>query len=297
MNKFAIVCDGACDLNDAYIKEKNITRIPFYVSYDSEHYFKEAEEIAVRDMYDKMVANPEVQPKTSMPGVQDYVDAISPYIKEGIPVLCITYTSKMSGSLQSALSARDVIEDEYENAHLVVMDSAQATVTEGLFINQAVKLMEAGYTLEEAEKKLLSVRDTGRIFFTVGNLSYLQRGGRIGKAAALAGGLLNLKPMIIFKEGEIFSGGITRSRQKSMAKTIELLNSHVKESGLDLDDYEFSIGFGYDPEEGEKLKDMLQKYLTDNGSKALVKIYQIGATIAVHTGPYAIGFGMIKAVL
>ena len=103
---FHIISDGSCDLPGDLVQEKNITVVPFYVSFDDEHYFKENEEIGIRDFYQQMVDKKGVYPKSSMPSIQDYEEAFLPFAKQGIPIICICITTKFSGSMQSALNAR-----------------------------------------------------------------------------------------------------------------------------------------------------------------------------------------------
>ena len=107
--QFQIISDSSCDLPPELAREKNIRVVPFYVSFDDKTYLKEVEEVGVREFYQRMVDNPGVYPKSSLPGIQDYYDAFEPYVKEGIPVFCICITTKFSGSMQSALSARGLI--------------------------------------------------------------------------------------------------------------------------------------------------------------------------------------------
>lgn len=128
------------------------------------------------------------------------------------------------------------------------------------------------------------------------DLEYLIHGGRIGKAIGLAGSILKLQPMIVFKDGELEAAGVCRNRTKATKKIIDLLDSHVREGNLNPGDYDFSIGFGYDPKEGQALKIMVDTWLKSNGAEASVEVYQIGATIGVHNGPYPLGLGMIKKV-
>ena len=139
------------------------------------------------------------------------------------------------------------------------------------------------------------IKSTGRIFFTIGNMEYLKHGGRIGKLAGLAGSVLGIKPLITLKEGEIFSSGITRSRKKSLVKVLDLLDEYLKEFQVDITDYSLAIGVGYDYEEAKEFKKMLIKFLEERGQKVEdIPLYQIGAAIGVHTGPYALGIGIMK---
>lgn len=293
---FHVVTDGSCDLPVQLTKEKNITVVPFYVSFDDKHYDKEIIEIGIRDFYQKMVDNPKVYPKSSMPSVQDFVEAFRPFAQEGMPVICICITTKFSGSMQSAVTAREMVMEEYPDARIHVIDSRINTVLQGIYVLEALRLREAGWDYEPAIQRLEELRDTGRIFFTVGDMEYLKHGGRIGKVAGVAGSLLGIRPVITLKQGEIFPSGIGRSRKNTTGKAIELLVSYLKEQSLSADKFSVCIGFGYDKEEALAFRERAYEALQAAGLdlKAEIPLYQIGATISVHTGPYPLGFGVVE---
>ena len=100
--------------------------------------------------------------------------------------------------------------------------------------------------------------------------------------------------MITLKGGAIESSGLARSRKKSKAKCIELLREYFNENGSSPDDYVYAVGFGYDKEEGEAFKEEVDEVLQELGTSEKAKLVQIGATICVHTGPYALGIGLVK---
>lgn len=293
--KYHIISDGSCDLPEELIKEKNITIVPFYVSFDEEHYYKEIEEIGIRDFYQKMVDNPDVFPKTSMPSVQDFVDAFTPFARDNMPVICICITSKFSGSVQSANNAKDIVLEEYPDAEIEVIDSTINTVLQGLYVLEAVRLRDAGAGYQESVDRLKEIRESGRIFFTVGNMEYLKHGGRIGKVASVAGSVLGIRPIITLKQGEIFASGIGRSRHKTVYKNIDMLLAYLKERNADIKDYSIAVGFGYDYDEAVQFRDDMVDTLRANGYLTdEIPIYQIGAAISVHTGPYPLGIGVLE---
>lgn len=205
--------------------------------------------------------------------------------------------------MQSALTAKDMILESYPSAKITVIDSTINTVLQGIYVLEAAKLQEAGWDYEATVKRLEAIKSTGRIFFTVGNMEYLKHGGRIGKLTGLAGSILGIKPLITLKEGEIFPSGITRSRSKSMEKVIDLLLDYLKETGKDIHSYSLDIGFGYDRAEAEEFKALALSVINSRlkSSSPLtpqeLPIYQIGATISVHTGPYPLGFGIVERAL
>lgn len=294
---YQIISDGSCDLPAELAEEKGVEVVPFYVSFDEKTYYKEIKEMPIRKFYDKMVEQENVVfPKSSLPSIEDYRNAFEKYVKQGIPVICICITVKFSGSYQAALNAKNILLETYPDARIEVIDSMMDTVLQGMYVLEAVKLKEAGVSYEEAVKRLLQIRESGRIFFTVGNVDYLKHGGRIGKLSGLAASLLGIRPLITLKEGEIFPSGVSRSRRKSLETVLSLLENHIKnlqEAGENMKDYRLDVGYGYDIEEA---KDFLARVRERFGSVlgGSIEMYQIGATIAVHTGPYPLGVGFLK---
>lgn len=294
---YRIVTDGSCDLPPELCREKDIEVVPFYVSFGSEDYQKEIVDMPIRKFYEQMVADPTTFPKSSMPSVQDYVDVFRPIVAEGKAIICICITTKFSGSYQSAMNAKEMLLESYPDAKITVMDSTINTVLQGIFVLEAAKMYEAGLPYEKVVEELEAIKGTGRIFFTVGNIDYLKHGGRIGKLAGLAGSMLGIRPLITLKEGEIFSSGLARSRKKSLEKVYDLLWQYLQEVHAKPGEYIICVGYGYDIEEGEEFRREAVAFLNDKGyaiSDADLQKYQIGATISVHTGPYPLGFGVLR---
>ena len=292
--KVQIISDGSCDLSLDAAKELDVLLVPFYVSFDSETYLREGVDIDVREFYQKMVSHPDTFPKTSMPSVDDYYQVFEPLAKEDIPAICICITTKFSGSMQSAMTAREMILEQYPDARITVIDSTINTVLQGLYVQEACHLRDLGWDYDRMVERLLAIRESGRIFFTIGSIDYLKHGGRIGKLAGLAGSALKLKPLITLQSGEIQSSGICRNREKSMQKVIELLVAYLDERNIKPGEYSFAIGYGYDYEEACHFRDMLADVVRERLGVENPPICQIGATIGVHTGPYPIGVGLIR---
>lgn len=291
---YKIVTDGSCDLSNEIVNKNNLTVVPFYVSFDEQTYKKEKVELDIREFYQYIVDNPTVFPKTSLPSAQDYIDVFEPIIKNGEDILCICISTKFSGSYNSATNAKDILLETYPNANIEVIDATVNTVLQGILVEEAVRMKENGLTLKEAVDNINRIKATGRIIFTVGNLDYLIHGGRIGKVMGKASNTLGIKPLIILKEGEIFSNGIARGRKRAIQKLLEQLQEHFTEVNENPDNYRIVIGFGYDYEEALHFREELLQSLSKYSNIKDVDIYQIGATIAVHTGPYPIGVGLIK---
>ena len=291
---YKIISDGCCDLTKEVIEQYNLHIIPFYISFDEETYYKEIEEIGIREVYERMVGNPDVYPKTSLPSVQNYIDVFTEYVKEGIPVICICFTPSLSGSYNCACNAREIVCEDYPDAKIAVINSEAGTVSQGLMVIEAGRMCQNGVPYEQCVDILEKMKKTNRIFFTVGNTDYLKHGGRIGKLAGIAAGALGIKPMITLKEGEIFSSGLARGRVRSMKKVVDMTREYLDEVNAKPGEYSFCIGYGYDYEEAVKFREMLKNLVKERLGIEKIGIYQIGATIGVHTGPYPIGIGIIK---
>ena len=292
--KIQIISDGSLDLSRELTRERDILVVPFYVSFDGETYLKEGVELDIREFYQRMVDHPDVFPKTSMPSVDDYYQVFLPLAKQDVPMICICITTKFSGSMQSATTARDMILEEYPKARITVIDAEINTVLQGLYVLEACRLRDLGWEYDRMVERLLAIRESGRIFFTIGNIDYLKHGGRIGKLAGIAASALKIKPLITLKEGEIFNSGITRSRQKSMQKVVEMTEKYLDEVQAKPGEYSFCIGYGYDYEEAVGFREMLKDLIRERLGIEEIGIYQIGATIGVHTGPYPIGIGIVR---
>ena len=286
MFQLKIVTDGAADIPLAEAAEKDIKVVPFYVSFDGKDYKKELEELSLDEFYSKII-NEKLYPKTSLPSVSDYADVFEQAVSEGSDVLCFTITNTLSGSFQSALSAKEIVEEKYPNSNIYVVNSFHATGSQLLLIHEAVKMRDAGLSVKEAYDLCEKTKNNAGIIFMVGNLDHLAKGGRIGRLVSISGTLLKIKPLIQLQNGYIDTAGIVRSRKAGLKKLAELTNAFFKKEGRNVEDYIFTVGTTNTLEEAEPLRNELKALMPDIEFSPLH--FQIGATIATHTGPDTIG--------
>ncbi len=291
---YQIITDGSCDLGAEVAQQAGVRVVPFYVTFDGKTYKKEIEEIGIRTFYQEMVNNPDKFPMSSLPSIQDYVEAFRPYAKEGKDIICLCITTKFSGSFNSAKTAAELLQEEYPKIRIQVVDTAVNTVLQGILVLEAVRMQQAGLSFEETVQEIERIKPTGRIIFTVGNYEYLIHGGRIGKVMGTAASTLGIKPLIMLKEGEIFPTGVTRNRKKGLKRLIEQTKGHFEKIGESPNDYRIVVGYGYDYEEAVEFRDQLLASLQTYSDCQSIDIYQIGATIGVHTGPYPLGLGLMR---
>lgn len=293
---YQIITDGSWDMGSERAVKLNVEVVPYYVTMDGQNYLKEIEELDVRDFYTFMVENPKVYPKTSQPSIPDYVKAFEKYAKQGIDIICFTLSMKFSGSHNAALNARELVKEQYPDVRIEVVDSTLATLMQGLMIQEIVRYQRTGADYDALLKRANEIIETARIFFTVENMDYLIHGGRVGKLAGISANVLNLRPMILMTQGELFSAGLARGRVQSRKKAMEKLFQHIEENGNDPNKFALMVGYGYNTAEGEHLREEVIRKLKERwpGYEPVVDIGQIGATIGVHTGPHPLGFGLIE---
>ncbi len=291
--QFRIVSDSACDFTQEQMAHLEVEVVPFYIAFTEGEYRKEREEISVFACYEKMVEQPDVFPKTAMPTSEDYLQKFRSILSQGFDVLCFCITSTLSGSVQAAHLARTEALEEFPQRQVVVVDSFCATVEQGLLIEQAAKAAQAGYSVTQTAQWIEDAKRRAHIYFTIGDLRHLQKGGRIGKAIKLAAIALKIKPLLHLFEGELHPIGIARSRKKALASLLSDLYKQFADGKQSIQDFVFAVGHGYDKEEGEAFRIQMQEVLASLGYHEKVALREIGITIGVHTGPYPIGFGFV----
>ena len=290
MTDFQIFSDGACDIGFETAAALNIQLIPFYVSIDHENYYKEIVEISLKKYFHFMTEE-KGYPKTSLPSIQDYIDAFRPALLAGKNVLCLTMTRSLTASLESAMTAKSMLEDEFPDAKIEVINSWVATGAQMLMLMEMARMQKNGKSFEEVVSYAEKARADARIHFMVGDLSYLEVGGRIGKLATLSGGLLKIKPIIILKDGEIGVGGVCRARKKGLTQIADVTKKHFKETGENPAEYIATLGTNTIWDDMDSFFELTK---ASAPGMEFLPHFQIGATISSHTGPGTTGFCFVK---
>ena len=292
---FHIISDSSCDLGREACRQLGVELVSFYAALGDETYYREERDVSTREFYQRMADNPGIFPKTSMPTLEDYLEVFRPLARAGEPMLCICLNSRFSGSYQTARNAREELLEEFPQAQVRVLDSRLATVLQGVLVLEAVHLRDRGLSLEAAAAILEETKKTGRIFFTTNDLEYLRHGGRIGRAAATAGALLRVKPLIGYEGDGLVSDGIAQGRKKSLTRVLDLFYRYLERNQIDLTEHYLVTGYGLDQEEHQDFARRLLDGLRERGLPAeTLGGLQIGVTIGVHTGPTPIGVGILK---
>jgi len=271
-----IVTDSSCDLPAEIVQELEITVVPLYVRFGEEVY-REQVDISLDEFYQRLEHGP-IHPVTIQPSPQDFVTAYQKVAPEADGIVSIHISSKLSGTCNSALQGKKLLEKDFP---IEVVDSQIITVGLGLICIAAAKMAKAGESLDSVVEEVKQMIPNIRLLALLDTLKYLQKGGRIGKAKALLGSILNVKPMITLKEGEVVPAGQTRSRSKG----IERLFSFV-ESASNIED--LAIAYNTTPDEAQVLAERLGSLFT----KEAVRVVRLGTTLGVHMGPGGLAIGL-----
>lgn len=290
MKDYQIFADSSCDIPESLLEEHNIQLIPFYVSFDQDIYYKENIEITNEEFYEK-ISDKSIISTTSLPSVQDYIYQFRNAIKDGKDIICLCLTQRFSGSYQSAVNAKQILEEQYPDSNIHIIDSIQATAGEGILLLQVAYMKKAGYPLDQVVDVVSLLKPTARIMFTVDTLEYLAKGRRIGKAASLASDMFDLKPLIQLKEAELIPYSKVRGRRKSLEKLIAMMEEYFEETGENKEDYDFCIANATTLDDAQFLQARVEEY---TGQKITYSIFQIGVTIGTYTGPGGIGICFVK---
>lgn len=290
MSNYKVISDSSCDLSEDTISENNIGIVPFYISFDDTNYLKEGIEISNFEFYGQLITH-KTFPKTSLPTPQDYIDSFTPHLKEGKDILCICISSKFSGSYQSAITAMQTLREEYHTSTIQIVDSYTATACQGLTVMEAVKLLKSGKSVAEVAMLLENNKARSNLVFTVDSLEHLQKGGRIGKVAAFAATVLNIKPIINLYNGELIPSTKVRGRKKALSEVIEGIKNHTMDNP---NGYNYAILKSPYNTEADNFKQQLiaELNLTDE-----ISVSDIGITVGAHSGDTAIGVACFPKIV
>lgn len=290
---FKVISDTACDLSKEYTDSNNIGLVPLYVTFDGEKYYKEQIDITDDEFYRQMIEEGSY-PKSSLPTIQDFIDAFMPSVTAGVPIICICISTLFSGSYNSATNARDQILEDYPDAKITIFNSMQNSSSMALFVHEAERMSKDNVDYDDAIRVLTRMTDLGRIYFTVGSLDYLQKGGRIGKLARLISGKLSILPVIVLKNGELNIGGISRTRKKAKLSMLDCCKKHFSDNNLSYKDYLFNVDSGCDFEEKDEYRQVVEETFSVKCVESTEYFpTRIGVATACHTGPYALGIGIM----
>lgn len=271
-----IFTDTSANLPVTLTKAHNITVIPFSYTVGG----VPADNTPGRDFdgkafYDAMRAGADVQ--TSMINTHDFTEAFTPVLEDGCDVLYVGMSGGISGTAHAAVLAADELSEQYPDRKILTVDTYAASMGEGLLVLLAAQLLESGTSLEETYQTLLARRETLCQYFTVDDLAYLKKGGRLSGAGAFVGTLLQIKPILMGDDtGHIVACHKVRGRRQSLCELARRYDALVKDRAADI-----SIAHADCPEDVEFLLTKLRE--CGFGGNCITVCYE--PVTGSHVGP------------
>jgi len=264
-----IVTDSTADLPAQLAQELGITVVPVYLRF-GEKVYRDRVDMSEDEFYQKLEGSP-IHPTTSQPTPQDFADAYSKLSREADEIVSIHVSSKVSGTYNSALQGRELAQ---ARSHIEVVDSFSLSMGLGLIAMAAARLAEVEKSLQEVLEEVRQAIPHIRLLGVFDTLKYLLLGGRIGKAKALLGSILNVKPLITMQNGELFPAGLARTRAKGVERLYELVKNA-------LNIQELAIVHSTTPGEASSLKERIASIF----DMKRIHLARLGPALGVHAGP------------
>lgn len=269
-----IFADSACDLPKAFLDEHQVNLIPLHVLLDNEAY-KDLIDIMPIDVYDAIREGK--QPKTSQASPEFLMEQWTELAKSGVEGIYIAFSSELSGTYNTAIMIRDQVKEIYPDFKLAIIDSKCASLGYGLVVKEAARLRDEGFDFDTVEKRTRFTAEHMEHLFTVEDLDYLAKGGRVSRASAFIGGLLNIKPLLHVEDGKLIPIEKYRGRKRVMKRMLDLM----EERGFNLS--EQHIGINHSDDEAIALE--FKKAVEERFNPKSIDVQMIGSAVGAHVGP------------
>ena len=277
---YRIVTDNCCDFPAEMYEELNLATVPLVVRFQDKE-VSQYTEAWLKDMYNGMRSGEPAT--TSAVNPQGWEEVIEPVLAGGEDALVMTFSSGLSTTYQSAVIAASELSEKYPDRKIRVVDTLCASLGQGLLVWYACKKRDEGMDLDALADWVENNKLNLCHWFTVDDLMFLKRGGRVSAATALVGTMLQIKPVLhVDNEGHLINVGKARGRKAS----IEALAKKLAETGLPGENDTVFISHGDCLEDAQTLERIVkEKYGVKN-----VFIYYVGAVIGSHSGPGTLAF-------
>ncbi|PFE97979.1 fatty acid-binding protein DegV [Bacillus thuringiensis] len=281
-----IITDSAADLPVELLQAYDIDLIPLRVYDEAETEYLDGVTLESVTLLQKMREGAVY--RTSLPSLETFQEKFVSYAKEGNPCIYLAFSSELSGTYQSSVVIKEEVKETYADLDLEIIDTKCASLGQGLVVLEAAKMAKEGASKEEILNRVAFLMNHMEHIFTVADLQYLVRGGRLSKVAGFIGGLLNIKPILNVEEGKLVPLEKVRGKKKVLSRIVDIM----EERGKDLKGQTIGMTHGDDLETAEALKALI----TERFGCEVFIVNTIGAAIGAHTGPGVITLFFLNEV-
>lgn len=269
-----LFADSACDLPQSFYVDNNVHLFPLRVELDGKE-FDDVIGIDVQKVYDE-IRNGK-SPKTSQVSPEVFLHAFEELAKSGEEGLYIAFSSELSGTYNTARMMREQVLENYPDLKLEIIDSKCASLGYGMVVKEAVRVRDHAYSFEDVVARTRFQAEHMEHLFTVEDLDFLAKGGRVSKTSAFIGGLLSIKPLLHVEDGKLIPIEKMRGRKKVFKRILDVM----EERGETLSKQVIAISHGDDLAAAQEMKEMI----IERFHPVAVELHMIGSTIACHAGP------------
>ncbi|MBD5559182.1 MAG: DegV family protein [Clostridia bacterium] len=282
MSDYVLTCSSVADLPREYTEANDIGVLPFRFLLDGKEYLDDqGQSMSYKEFYDRMRDG--AMPSTTMVNTEQYKDFFRPYLEKGLDILHIEFSSGLSGTFQSARLAASQLEEEFPDRKIHIVDSRGATVAYGLGVILTKQKMNEGASFDEATEYAEEICRKCMHWFVVEQLDTLRRGGRLSRASAMLGTVLNIKPLLsVDGDGVIIPVEKIRGRKKSLAALVNKFAENI----VDPDGQIAIVMHADSPDDAAWVAEEAKRQVPTLGE---VRIYNLGPVIGAHTGPGSVG--------
>lgn len=278
--KIKIITDSACDLSIDYIKKNNIEVVSLEVNFKGKFIKDDLGQTISFEEFSKAMREGET-PTTTQVNVGTFFEVFKKYVEEGYEILYLGVSAAISGTFNSARQAKELIDEEYKDAKVNIIDTQSASVGEGLLVYKVNEMIKANKDLDKIIKYIEQVKMGVNHWITVDDLNHLKRGGRLSKVSATMGGIFNLKPvMILDDQGKVK----VVDKVKGRKKVLKYLANKYIERAVDKENQVVFISHVDAREDAEAIRDLILK---ESVAKEIF-INNIGSVLGSHGGPGAL---------
>ena len=282
MREYVIMTDSCCDLTDHMAKELGLTVVPLTVHIDGHDYpnMLDGSAISFEDFYGKIRSG--VLATTSAANVGQFQEAMRPILAEGKDIVSINFSSALSTTYQSACIAAQDMKEEFPDANIYVVDSLSASLGQGLLLYLAAHKKQEGLSAQELVQWVEDNKLHIDHWFTVDDLNFLKRGGRVSAATAMVGTMLSIKPVMhTDNEGRLTMVGKARGRKASLKALLDA----IERLAIEPEKQTMFICHADCEEETKQVAAEIQRRFGTTD----IRIHYIGPVIGSHTGPNTMG--------
>lgn len=281
MNEYILSCSSTADLSEEHFRSRSISYICFHYELDGvQHLDDLGKSMPFDQFYAAMVNGADT--KTSQINVDEYINYFEPFLKDGRDILHLSLSSGISGTVNSALVARDTLQEQYPDRKIYIMDSLAASSGYGLLMDKLADLRDEGRSISEVYEWALANRLKLNHWFFSTDLTFYIKGGRISKASGFIGGMLNICPLLNVNHlGQLIPRYKIRTKRKVISAVVDKMEECIEE-GRDYSGkcYIFNSACY---EDARAVADLIEERFPQLNGKVLIN--SIGTTIGSHTGP------------